>query len=400
MYLTQEAQGEGGQGGVGSADGAGMAQQNMSNIRIVRIVRITRLIRIFRITRIMRFVRALRTLVYSILCTLKSLIWAMLLLFLIMYVFGILFTQAVSDHLVQEGMFDDSSENPSSDMKAMYWHWGSLLLSMFTLFKAISGGISWGDAVHCLLEIGWTWLLLFIFFQAFAYFAVLNVVTGVFCQSAIESTQHDREMVVQAVLSNKTAYIKKIKQLFQGIDSDRDGLITIHEFEKHLQNPEVKAYFDSLELETTDAWTLFKLLDQDKTHVIDAEEFVMGCLRLKGAAKGIDIAKLMYENKILIKKMTAFMHMTDTQLDSLHRSVRQLSNTDADAEEHVSRSTVALSAACEVIALSSMVSERSDANSPPSERTSSEASPQPACTALSSLQLADEERVVGFKDNE
>ena len=43
--------------------------------------------------RIFRFVMALRTLVTSIFHTLKSLFWALLLLVIIVYVFGVIFVQ-------------------------------------------------------------------------------------------------------------------------------------------------------------------------------------------------------------------------------------------------------------------------------------------------------------------
>jgi len=63
---------------------------NLSNLRIIRIIRITKLMRLFRIARIIKFVRALRTLIISIVFTLKSVFWSLLLLTIIIYVFAIL----------------------------------------------------------------------------------------------------------------------------------------------------------------------------------------------------------------------------------------------------------------------------------------------------------------------
>jgi len=42
---------------------------------------------------------------------------------------------------------------------------------------------------------------------------------------------------------------------------------------------------------------LFKLLDVSDTGAIQVEDFVMGCLRLRGAAKAIDLATLMSETR-------------------------------------------------------------------------------------------------------
>jgi len=166
--------------------------------------------------------------------------------------------------------------------------------------------------------------MLFFFYITFTFFAVLNVVTGVFCQSAIEGAQHDQDMVVQQQLSNRNMYVRKLKKLFKDIDADESQYITYTEFEHHLKDEKVQAYFASLELDTSDAWELFKLLDQNETHVIDVEEFVLGCLRLKGNAKAIDIAKVTYENRMTRKKLTTIMESIESLLaDILEEGDRQ-----------------------------------------------------------------------------
>jgi hypothetical protein len=61
------------------------AMQGPVQFRIVRLLRITKIIKLIRITRIMRLVRALRTLVHQIMSALKSLGWALLLLFIVIF---------------------------------------------------------------------------------------------------------------------------------------------------------------------------------------------------------------------------------------------------------------------------------------------------------------------------
>ncbi|CAE7904147.1 unnamed protein product, partial [Symbiodinium necroappetens] len=68
-------------------------------IKAFRLLRVARIAKAVRLMKIFRFVTALRTLVTSIFHTLKSLFWALMLLFLIVYVFGILFSLAVNDHI-------------------------------------------------------------------------------------------------------------------------------------------------------------------------------------------------------------------------------------------------------------------------------------------------------------
>jgi len=307
--------------------------QSMSHIRLVRIIRITRLLRVFRITRIVRFVRALRTLVYSIIGTLKSLVWALLLLFMIIYVFAIIFTQATVDYMLTDTGKKIDLRELGPNGEALHRYWSTLPRSMFTLFKAICDGMSWEQAIAPLSDVHWICVGLFTAYIAFASFAVLNVVTGVFCQSAIESAQHDLEMTIQSHITNKKMHVARIKRLFKEIDSDESGHITIKEFERHLRDESVQAYFESLELDPSDAWTLFKLLDWDASHAIDIDEFVLGCMRLKGAARSADIARLTYEHKWLITRMTSFIRYTEEQFALLREHLEYVQPNRSSTED-------------------------------------------------------------------
>merc|ERR1712185_403318 len=97
----------------------------------------------------------------------------------------------------------------------------------------------------------------------FTMFAVLNVVVGVFCQSAMQTAQNDSENIIRQKLKDTAEYKLKLMKLFTEIDESGDGNISYHELEAHLDNPKVCAYFDSLGLDPSDAWDLFKLLDID-----------------------------------------------------------------------------------------------------------------------------------------
>jgi len=293
------------------------AGPDMSKLRIIRIVRVARLMRLFRIGRIVRFIRALRTLVYSILCTLKSVVWSMLLLIIIMYTFGILFTQAASDFEVSLKIGDSVPLTPQS-MWALEYHWGTLADSMLTLFMSISGGVSWLEVCKPLREVGILWLFVFLAFISFTYFAVLNVVTGIFCQCAIESASHDQEAMVQAFVSYKQLYITRFKKLFHHMDEDDSGFITKEEFLKHIEDTNVNAFFATLGIDSMDAVSLFKLIGTDSTQRgIDIEDFVLGCLRLKGNAKSCDIARLMYENRLIQHELVDLVCFVDASFKEL-----------------------------------------------------------------------------------
>lgn len=187
----------------------------LSSLKAFRIIRLTRILKTAQLVRIFRFVMALRKIVQSVLHTLKHLLWAMLLLLLIVYVFAVLFVQAVDDYVM------DNQYLPEREMAASKIYFDSLIETMLTLFMSIAGGVSWEEPISTLKEISGWWTFLYLFYIAFTYFAVLNVVTAVFCQSAIESAQNDHANVVQNMLDNKESHLQKLRELFSKLGDEK-----------------------------------------------------------------------------------------------------------------------------------------------------------------------------------
>merc|ERR1712107_4888 len=131
------------------------------NLSFMRMVRIVRAVRVLRVIRIMRFFRSLRLLLVAVWNTLRSLCWTTLLLVMIQYMFGVIFTQV-----------SNTEGTGTSEAREYY---GTVLRSIYTLFQSISGGIDWHRAADALAGMGPIWLLLFIMYVSFTYFAVLNV---------------------------------------------------------------------------------------------------------------------------------------------------------------------------------------------------------------------------------
>merc|ERR1712187_674338 len=97
-------------------------------------------------------------------------------------------------------------------------------------------------------------------------------------------------------------YMENLKKLFATIDEDDSGTINISEFEKLVSDEMTRAYFRALELDTSDAWTLFKLIDADGGGNIDIDEFIEGCESLRGGAKMLDLASLRSDVRTMAKR--------------------------------------------------------------------------------------------------
>jgi len=306
------------------------ANTNISALRAFRIIRLTKILRTMRLIRIFRFVNALRMLITSIFHTLKSLFWALVLICLNVYVFAVLFVQAVVD-FKEEAAFLDLGQREAEGIERYF---SSVLMTMLSLFMSIAGGVSWEDVVMPLMAISWVWVGCFIFYVSFTYFAVLNVVTAVFCQSAIESAQNDHVNVVQSILANKEAHKQKVGQLFNQLgaaDSEGSG-ITLAMFEEKINSPEVREYFSAMGLDIWDAWTFFKLLDVDGGGEIEVEEFLMGCLRLRGQASAMDIQRIIHEQNWLIRSQGKFHTYMEGQVKDLKDTLASLQRLQAQTQ--------------------------------------------------------------------
>lgn len=238
-----------------------------------------------RILRLVRFFRPLRVLALSIFSTLKTLIWALFLICIIIYMVGIVFAQAAIDPSLAHKL------GPASRAE-IHRIYGTVPRAMFSLFKATTGGVDWGELVYPLASISGFYVVLFLVFMSFIQFAVMNVVTGHFCQNAIESAQKNQELVIQEHISKKSSYAAKLQKLFNSIDVHCSGAITLVDLEQALANIQIRGFLESLEIDAADPWEIFSLLDSTGNHAVNLEDFVCGCLRLRGQATSLELAKL------------------------------------------------------------------------------------------------------------
>ncbi|CAK9113547.1 Voltage-dependent T-type calcium channel subunit alpha-1I (CaVT.3) (Voltage-gated calcium channel subunit alpha Cav3.3) [Durusdinium trenchii] len=293
--------------------------EGMSGLKALRIMRITRIMKVVRLMRVFRFVMAFRTLIASIAETLKSLFWALMLLGVVIYVFAVLFTQAVNDYIAEP---DNPMPEELRVLAVKYF--GSLYDTMLSLFESIANGVSWNQVLAPLRYISPIWAVVYLFYIFFTYFTVLNVVTAVFCQAAVETAQNDHAAMVQSVLKNKKAHCEKLQHLFSTLGDQCTGTITFKMLQDRMNCPKVRAYFEVLGLDIWDAWSFFKLLDDDASGDVAVEDFLLGCLRLRGQASAIDMGKLLHDQTWLMKNLGKFQTHVAQEFHHLRKEIRAI----------------------------------------------------------------------------
>ena len=160
----------------------------LSYVRVLRVMRLTKTLRVIRLLRFASFVRHLRLMLIAIMECAVPLLWAVVLLFFLMFVFSVIFMQGVTNFIREAGPNDVIVER-------LLVYFNGLTMTLLTLFMSISGGVSWGEVVQLLLEISDLFGVLFVLYVATMVLALLNIVTGIFVNEAVAMAQMDQALM-------------------------------------------------------------------------------------------------------------------------------------------------------------------------------------------------------------
>jgi len=298
-----------------SASGSGVVPRSVGFARVLRILR---LVRVIRVARILRLIRELRMLVSSINNSLKSLLWTVMLLMLIIYLVSIYLTQLVSDH---------RASTISDHEKELAHYYGSLGRTMLSLFESVTNGISWDVLVNPLIQdISPGLALLFALYIAFTMLAMMNVVTGVFVDSVMQSAKSDKDMML----------LMSTRELFTSEDGNLKETVNYEEFKDKLDTKGMKEFFKHINVDQSEAHGVFSLLDTDDNGTIQPDEFLHGCVRLRGPAKALDTAVIKEQVHRLSRLLKSHLRPADCpQTPHMHyrssygRSIRSLAGGDS-----------------------------------------------------------------------
>merc|ERR1719329_1366095 len=143
----------------------------------------------------------------------------------------------------------------------------------------------------------------------FVLFGVLNVLVGTFVTEAALNV--DENMAIQMEMRHRDQFVRNMRRLFHGFsgklhDASEGGLNKLHaitwdKFQECISSEETQAYLATQQLEFSDAYNLFKIMDHDQSGQVDILEFIYGCLHLRGPARSTDL-------RFLLKQVESLNH--------------------------------------------------------------------------------------------
>mmetsp|Transcript_77663 Transcript_77663/g.154071 ORF Transcript_77663/g.154071 Transcript_77663/m.154071 type:complete len:604 (+) Transcript_77663:80-1891(+) len=294
-----------------------VASSSTMNLNQVRMVRVLKMVRVMRVLRLLRSSREVRLLLNSLMGSVRPLLWTIAMITVIDFMFGICFVRSVAGfrHDIRVSQQESGSSDPrlvanEELSELLYSHWASVLQAMYTLHKVSTGGLNWGIVADALLHTGWQNLVIFLLYITLFMFVLTNAVTAIFCSCADEFANRDITTIVDDQLKRKKQYVKSVYAVFSDMDKNRDDVVSKAEFLGKLNDPRLLEFAKSLDIDPMDLEQFFDIVSEWGKIDVDLDTFVDGCMRLRGAARSMDIYELLMKQNLLGKEMSCLQRQT------------------------------------------------------------------------------------------
>jgi Ca2+-binding EF-hand superfamily protein len=259
-------------------------------LRICRLVRLGRLLTLARTVQAFDHLFLITTAIRD---SFSILGWALLLLFLIHMTIALVLSK-----LLQSTYFETGHKSQEAQHK-LYEYFGTWTRAMLSTFEMSLA--NWTPICRLLSEEVSQWFALFILMHKLTIgFAVVGVINGVLMKETFRVAETDAIVMVRQKAKATELHRKNMLNLFHALDSSGDGKVSRREFQNLALFPSVKTWLASMELQTNDLDTMFKLIDENGDGAITFDELMHGIARLKGSARSIDLLTLHKDHRTVM----------------------------------------------------------------------------------------------------
>jgi hypothetical protein len=226
------------------------------NVGYTRVFRVLKIVKILRVVRVLQFFNELRLMINCVLGSIVSLFWCIVMIYFVMFLFAVYFTQEVTRHMQDEGLADVEV----SDFPEIQEFFDSVQTTTLTLFMAVTGGEDWRRIYEVLEPVGTVACLGFLSYIFIFLFSVLNVIMGIFVEKAVKLAQPDADHLLIQTRKRHAADAQELITLFSNADLDGSKTLSQDEFELFISQPEFKEFLQMRGIDIKEAKTFFNMV--------------------------------------------------------------------------------------------------------------------------------------------
>jgi hypothetical protein len=285
-----------------------------------------RVFRAFKVAKMVRMLKALtafhdlRIMLDCLLGSFFGLFWSLVLIGVLMYIFALIFIQALTEHLITNGHV--ISPEARDDI---YTYFGSVETAVLTTYKILTGGLEWGPMYALLKPAGWLAGPACLIMIGFFTVSVWNIITSVFIEKAMRlATPSIRELVRKQKKQAKLD-AKEVAELIAKLDHDNDEVITKDEFVEICMNREIQEFLAVRELNIQNikhfdaffemiAYRDTSSLDLTTMSGVSVDAVVEAFTHMKGYATAVDMNRKHFE-------LFSMIHAIQSDIVDIHRFI-------------------------------------------------------------------------------
>merc|ERR1719436_1320931 len=204
-------------------------------------------------------------------------------IFLVCYIAGICATILIGHN---DAVYDAYFKQTGWDHEVYF---STVFRSVFTLLQVITLD-QWSDSVaRHVIRNQPVMLVFFIALLCIVTFGLLNIIVGVVVENALATAAKDRKKIRRAKEADRQLVFNQLREIFEDADQDGSGTLSYKEVEDAIRKPEISHKLRMIEFPIEKPQQIFELLDYDDSGELTIDEFITGCLRMKGQAKSKDL---------------------------------------------------------------------------------------------------------------
>lgn len=286
------------------------------------IGRLLRLLRLTRISRLMKLIPELVTMVKGMVAAIRAVHAALIILFLLIYVFAIVM------HSLVGAQSEDYFPTVRDSMVTLMLN-GVLLDSITELTLSL---IAIGDAIP---------LIMFGVFVLLSALTVMNMLIGVLCQVVLDVSAEEEENNVKAQMA------KSLLVMLEDLDDDKSGQLSKTEVQDVISEPLAISIMKDIQVDTNHLLDLTEMLYPDESSTLPIPTFMNILLQLRGKRPVTmnDLAKannfmmwametqLTAHRNLMIEAVQEALRFTDlSKIDTHNEAIKEYHRTLQDVQ--------------------------------------------------------------------